>query len=98
MSEATVTIVQGRSTQSYKIRVGLGFQALCAREKTPIEFDCREADCGICIVRVIDGVQHLNDKTASERDFLIAMRADADERLACQARILGDVRIEVDNA
>ena len=98
MKEASVTIVSGRDSKTFRIRVGLGFQALCAREKTKVEFDCREADCGICIVRVVEGLSHLSDKTDAERDFLTAMRADDDERLACQARILGDVRIIVDEA
>jgi ferredoxin len=98
VSEATVTIVGPREQKSYRIRVGLGFQALCAREKTPLEFDCREADCGICIMRVVEGLKNLSDKTDAERDFLTAMRADDDERLACQARILGDVRVVVEDA
>ncbi len=98
MQESTVTIVSSGAAKAYKIRKGLGFQALCAREKTPIEFDCREADCGICIMRVVRGLEHLNDKTAAERDFLIAMRAEPDERLACQARILGDVQVEIEDA
>ena len=37
-------------------------------------------------------------KTDAEKDFLAAMRADPDERLACQTRILGDVRVEVEDA
>lgn len=95
---AFVIIESQGEAKSYRIRAGLGFQALCAREKTAIEFDCREADCGICIVKVIAGLEHLNDKTDAERDFLAAMRADADERLACQVRILGDVRVQVEEA
>jgi ferredoxin len=99
VEEVTVTIARrGGASQSYRIRKGLGFQALCAREATPIEFDCREADCGICIVRIVRGLEFLSAKTEAERDFLAAMRAEPDERLACQARITGDVWIQVDDA
>ncbi len=80
------------------IREGLGFQALCAKyPKAPIEFDCRKADCGICIIRVCEGIENLSDPTDAERDFLKAMHADPDERLACQCRILGDLCVRVES-
>lgn len=77
-------------------RRGLGLQAVCAKEETGIEFDCRAADCGICAVKVISGSENLSPKTAAEADFLQAMKADDDERLACQVRVFGDVEIETD--
>jgi ferredoxin len=82
--------------ESIRIRTGLGFQALCAAHETPIEFDCREADCGICIVTVTKGMENLSPPTPSEKDFLKAMNADERERLACQCRINGDVSVEVE--
>jgi len=84
--------------QHLTIRRGLGFQALCAQHQTPIEFDCRAADCGICIMHVIKGMENLNPAVGAEQDFLKAMHADADERLACQCRIMGDVEILIDEA
>ena len=94
--EVKVTIKSKSGVSSHTLRKGLGIQALCLRAKTPIEFDCRKADCGICIVHVIKGAEHLTEQTPSEKDFLIAMRADPDERLACQCRVLGDVELFVD--
>jgi ferredoxin len=93
MASVTVTTSQGSS--SYELRQGLGLQALCARHKTALEFDCRKADCGICLLRVEAGADALSPPTPAERDFLKAMRADPDERLACQCRVLGDVRLVV---
>ena len=84
--------------QRLTVRRGLGFQALCAEHETPIEFDCREADCGICIMHVVKGMEHLSPAVGEEKDFLTAMHADADERLACQCRIMGDVEVVVDEA
>ena len=84
--------------QHLTIRRGLGFQALCGGHQTPIEFDCRAADCGICIIHVTKGMEHLNPAVGEELDFLKAMHADADERLACQCRIMGDVELLVDEA
>ena len=93
---ATVTIISNRGTQEHKLRPGLGIQALAARESLPIDFDCREADCGICILRVRSGDANLSPHTTAEADFLRAMRADPEERLACQCRVLGDVTLEVE--
>lgn len=94
---AKVTVMHKEKVVELPIRDGLGFQALCAKyPKTPIEFDCRKADCGICIIRVCDGAENLSLATPMEQDFLKAMRADPDERLACQCRILGDLCVRVE--
>lgn len=92
-----VTIISPKARETFSLRKGLGFQALAERCKTPLEFDCREADCGICIMNVVKGMENLSAPTALEKDFLKAMRADPEERLACQCRINGDVQIEVDD-
>jgi ferredoxin len=97
MSEQVeITIHHKGTCERHQLRKGLGLQALCAREKTPIELDCREADCGICLVRVLSGADHLSPMTPAEKDFLKAMHADPDERLSCQCRVLGDVELFVD--
>ena len=93
-----VEIVTSRGAMCHKLRRGLGLQALAAREKTPLEFDCRAADCGICIIRVLGGADALSPVTPAEKDFLAAMRASPDERLACQVRLSGDVKIQIDDA
>jgi ferredoxin len=91
-----VTIRRGNETQTITARPGLGFQAICAKYKTGIDFDCRASDCGICAIKIISGAEALSPKTAAEEDFLKAMKADPDERLACQTRFLGDVEIAID--
>jgi ferredoxin len=91
-----VTIISRRLTVTHEIRRGLGFLALAEKHPVPIEFDCRAADCGICIVKVEAGAENLGPKTEEEADFLKAMAAAPDERLACQCRIMGDVTVRVD--
>lgn len=91
-----VTIKCRNESQSITARRGLGFQAICAKHNTGIEYDCRASDCGICAIRILAGDGNLSPKTAAEADFLRAMAADPDERLACQTRVLGDVEIQVD--
>lgn len=83
-------------TQEYSLRSGLGFVALSKSKKTPLEFDCLKADCGICVMRVLKGADSLSKPTTAEADFLKAMHADPEERLACQCRVFGDVTIKVE--
>ncbi len=92
----TVKILWQGGEQSFPLRRGLGLQVLGAKFKSPLEFDCRKADCGVCIVKVRENADNLSPVRFEERDFLKAMRADCDERLACQCRVLGDVSIEVE--
>jgi len=96
MNEVQIGIAINGERRCYRLRRGLGLQALHAQQTTPIEFDCRRADCGICIVQVRSGQENLSPPTANEADFLKAMRADADERLACQVRLLGDAEFSLE--
>lgn len=91
-----VRIQSEDKTEDFRIREGMGFQALAPEDQSPIEFDCRKSDCGICIVRVLKGMEHLSKPGENEKDFLNAMRAEDDERLACQCRIFGDVSVRVE--
>lgn len=97
MKVCKVTIRDSDNNErTYSIRSGLGFQALAAKHETKLEFGCRNADCGICILRVVSGLENLYPCNEKETDFLQAMRADPNERLACQARIKGDVSVELE--
>ena len=91
-----VITARGGYRGEFTLRPGLGLMALAALEKAPLEFDCREADCGICIVRVVSGADQLTAPTVREADFLRAMHADPDERLACQCRVKGDVALNIE--
>ena len=97
--KAKLTIREASTSKEYVyyVRKGLGFQAICTKHNTPIEFDCREADCGICIFKVINGDVNLSPQTLREKDFLKAMKASSNERLACQSRIFGDLEIEIED-
>lgn len=94
-NESQVEIIRGPREERVPIRTGLGLMAL--QKKTElIEYDCKEADCGICLVRVLKGIDNLSPITKREDDFLRAMRCDSEERLACQARVFGDVSLRVE--
>lgn len=95
MEHSKVSIQTQNSTEDFKIRKGLGLQAL-VKQTGLIEYDCKKADCGICIVEVLEGQENLSPPTAAEADFLKAMHAESAERLACQCRVFGDITLSVE--
>lgn len=52
--------------------------------------------CGFCRVHVRDGAGNLSPVADNERKVLAQMHAEPDERLACCARVHGDVTITTD--
>jgi ferredoxin len=87
-------LCQGNHKEKHEIRSGLGLQAL--RQQKLVEFDCRKADCGICLVKVLSAPEGaISAPQHQELDFLKAMHAEPDERLGCQLRIFKDVVLEV---
>lgn len=68
---------------------------MCEDQDTSILFGCRDGACGACMIRVLDGADNLSPMEDHERDFLETMAAEANERLACQCKVRGDVKIEV---
>jgi ferredoxin len=68
---------------------------MCEDHDTSILFGCRDGACGACMIRVLEGADNLSAMLDDERDFLETMAAEPDERLACQCRVRGDVKIEV---
>lgn len=68
---------------------------MCEEHTTSILFGCRDAACGSCIIRVLEGAENLSLMQDNERDFLETMAAESNERLACQCRVRGDIKIEV---
>lgn len=68
---------------------------MCEEHDTSILFGCRDGACGACMIRVLEGQENLSPMEDHERDFLETMAAEPDERLACQCRVLGDVKVEV---
>jgi ferredoxin len=49
---------------------------------------CRAANCGLCLVRVEQGIEALCDAGPHERRLLEALRTQADHRLGCQITAL----------
>lgn len=66
------------------------------RVEAPVQTLCNGIGaCVQCRVRVIDGMQHLSTPGSLERDRIGNIFHITGERMGCQARVHGDVTIEV---
>lgn len=52
----------------------------------PLDFACRDATCGRCVVEVLRGATLLCPAASDERHMLAAVHAGATLRLGCQLR------------
>jgi ferredoxin len=73
---------------------GTSLQAIADAAGADITFGCRTGSCGTCRVHITDGLSHCNEMGAEERDFLQGLAAPADQRLACQVIVHGDIAVE----
>lgn len=60
----------------------------------PLDFACRDATCGRCVVEVLEGVTLWCPAASDERRTLAAVHVGATLRLGCQLRA-GDLPGEV---
>lgn len=73
---------------------GTPLQAIADAAGADITFGCRTGSCGTCRVRISEGLEHCSEAGPEERDFLQGLDAPADQRLACQVIVHGDVSVD----
>ncbi|MEM6677808.1 MAG: 2Fe-2S iron-sulfur cluster-binding protein [Pseudomonadota bacterium] len=56
-----------------------------------ITYGCREGECGTCLTRIVEGAENLTEPSALELRVLKENLAGRNDRLACQAQVLGGV-------
>jgi ferredoxin len=69
-------------------RNGIAIQTICGGR----------AQCGRCVIRVIEGAENMNRKNQRELIRLQALNAGEEMRLACQSYTRGDIQIEIINS
>lgn len=61
----------------------------------PLKFGCCNGQCGVCVMRVIEGGENLSKQTKQEKMTLAEKNLPTPPfRLACQCAILGDITID----
>ena len=73
------------------VKVPAGTRVIEVSEKvgSGIIYGCREGDCGTCLMKVLQGMEHLSEPSALEDKVLKENLAGRSNRLACQAQLLG---------
>jgi ferredoxin len=54
-----------------------------------ISYSCREGECGTCMMRVVSGMENMSERSVLEDKVLQENMAGRNNRLACQAQVLG---------
>ena len=81
--------------QSFEVVAGTTILVSAIQNGLQLRHDCTEAICGTDRVKILSGKEQLSEKNENEELTLEMMNAGPDERLACVARIVGDVTVEV---
>ena len=74
--------------------VGTRVIELSEKVGSGIVYGCREGDCGTCLCQVAEGEENLSAPSEVEQKLLREHFAGKQQRIACQAQILGDVTLK----
>jgi ferredoxin len=87
MAKATITFADINVT----VTVPAGTRVIEISEKvgSGITYGCREGDCGTCMMKVTEGGNNLTEPSVLEDKVLRDNFAGKQNRLACQAQVLG---------
>ena len=81
--------------QSFDVAAGTTILVAAIQNGLQLRHDCTEAICGTDRVKILSGKEQLSEKNENEELTLEMMNGGPDDRLACVARIVGDVTVEV---
>lgn len=73
---------------------GTRLQEIAEAGGADLTFGCSSGSCGTCRVRIAQGLDQCSPMGPEERDFLGALAAPPDQRLACQVRVTGNIEVE----
>ena len=73
------------------VTVGAGTRLIEVSEQAgaSLVYGCREGECGTCLVHIVAGVENLSEPSVLEDQILKELAAPRNQRLACQAQVLG---------
>jgi len=93
---ARVTIMRAEGPLSVECADGTSLFDAGAQVAAGIDTSCvGKGTCGLCRVKILAGADHLNPYTDEERKHLGNVYHLTKVRLACRARVSGDVTFEV---
>jgi adenylate cyclase len=86
---------EGKTSGTAECERETALLAASTKAEVPLPHRCGgHARCGTCIVTVVEGAEHLSEKGAAETRVLQALKANPEQRLACQTWAKGDVSVK----
>ncbi len=81
---APIVVAEGENLMTALLNAGV-----------PVASSCRgDGVCAKCRVKVTEGLQHLSTETNAEAALRLRLGIPGDERLSCQAQVIGDIKID----
>jgi ferredoxin len=90
-----VTIHIGEKTFEMEVADDASLLLEAAARGIPVPFQCTTGRCGTCEVRVLEGMENLNDDNELELFRLEDLALASGGRLACQTFVYGDLTVKV---
>ncbi|SFS81586.1 2Fe-2S iron-sulfur cluster-binding protein [Marininema halotolerans] len=90
-----VEVIVGPKEHVFEMAEGENLLFESISRSVMIPFNCTSARCGTCRIKVIEGEDSLSEVGEPEVLRLGEERVDEGYRLACQAYVHGDIKIEV---
>lgn len=82
--------------RTVKVKKGRTILDVAREHAIPVQYECDgKCTCGTCYVWIQEGQQNLSPVTPVEKFHLEHNKLPSNARLTCQARILGDVQVEL---
>lgn len=80
----------------FNFKAGTEFtQAQRIDPSIPLKFGCQQGKCGVCIIKISQGIENLSRFTKQEKATLTKLNQDdGNHRLACQCAILDDITVD----
>lgn len=81
--------------RSISVNAGANLMQGLLEQGIPVASSCRgDAVCGKCWVRVIAGIEALNNPNSEELQLREKLQLKDNQRISCQVQVFGDIQIE----
>ncbi|OUM94709.1 MAG: hypothetical protein BAA04_08525 [Firmicutes bacterium ZCTH02-B6] len=89
-----MTVTVGGQTHNLQVRPGENMLDAALDRNVDLDYSCKEGSCDTCMVKILKGMEFLNDITPQERDMLDEDQLKEGYRLSCMVVVKGPGPIE----
>lgn len=76
---------------TFGVEPGESLLSAALRSKKKMDHSCKVGLCGMCQVKVVEGIENLSEPTEAERQLLDEVPLSDAVRLACQTQVTGPI-------